>query len=251
MNIRWISKASPPRSLRDFNSNWSNRLILSNQSLHFAFPRRTITFSVAVGVVLEICFCHTRDTRLGFCSFPPIRTQAFDNLRESNQSACSDINALQRSKRSRDLRKHRKSKITDTIASWFSTAVSVKKLQTTISFRWLLSSEHFIQYKSLYKTKNLKSHRGFYLRDGRHASPWSRRTPAVLVLLVCIPRTIQIRRYPCAFPRASDKIKKQTFTKQCASCVDDVGCANCSQLLIVQYQYWKYKFANDLHFVKS
>lgn len=125
------------------------------------------------------------------------------------------------------------------------------KLQTTISFRWLLSSEHFIQYKSLYKTKNLKSHRGFYLRDGRHASPWSRRTPAVLVLLVCIPRTIQIRRYPCAFPRASDKIKKQTFTKQCASCVDDVGCANCSQLLIVQYQYWKYKFANDLHFVKS
>ena len=125
------------------------------------------------------------------------------------------------------------------------------KLQTTISFRWLLSSEHFIQYKSLYKTKNLKSHRGFYLRDGRHASPWSRRTPAVLVLLVCIPRTIQIRRYPCALPRASDKIKKQTFTKQCASCVDDVGCANCSQLLIVQYQYWKYKFANDLHFVKS
>lgn len=114
MNIRWISKASPPRGLRDFNSNWSNRLILSNQSLHFAFPRRINTFSVAVCVVLEICFCHTRDTRLGFCSFPPIRTQAFDNLRESNQSACSDINAWQRSKRSRDPRKHRKSKITDT-----------------------------------------------------------------------------------------------------------------------------------------
>lgn len=73
------------------------------------------------------------------------------------------------------------------------------KPQTTITFRWLLSSEHFIQYKSLYKTKNLKSHRGFYLRDGRHASPWSRRTPAVLVLLVCIPRTIQIRRYHVRF----------------------------------------------------
>ena len=250
MIIRWISKASPPRGLRDFNSNRSNWLILSTQSLHFAFPRRTNTFSVAVCVVLEICFCHTRDTRLGFCSFPPIRTQAFDNLRESNQSACSGINARQRSiKRGLETRENtgnRKSRIP--LRHDFQQQFPSTKLQTTISFRWLRSRELLFNTNYLYKTKNLKSNRDFYLRDGRHAPSWLQRTPAALVLLVCIPRTIQIRRYPCAFPRASDKIKKQTFTKQCASSVDDVDRANCSQLLIVQYQF---KFANDLHFVKS
>lgn len=171
MNIRWISKASPPRGLRDFNSNWSNRLILPNQSLHFAFPRRTITFSVAVCVVLEICFCHTRDTRLGFCSFPPIRTQAFDNLRESNQSACSDINAWQRSKRSRDPRKHRKSKITDTIASWFSTAVSVNKTPNNNFFQvtsltWTFYSIRIICIKP--KIENRKETIIFVTEDMLH-----------------------------------------------------------------------------------
>ena len=249
MNIRWISKASPPRGLRDFNSNRSNWLILSNQSLHFAFPRRTNTFSVAVFVVLEICFCHTRDTRLGFCSFPPIRTQAFDNLRESNQSACSGINAWQRSKEVS--RPEKKPEIEN--HGYHCVMIFNSSFRQQNSKQQFLSGDFahvnfLFNTNYLYKTKNLKSKRDFYLRDGRHALSWLQRTPAALVLLVCIPRTIQIRRYPCAFPRASDKIKKQTFTKQCASSVDDVGRANCSQLLIVQYQY---KFANDLHFVKS
>lgn len=251
MNIRWISKASPPRGLRDFNSNRSNWLILSNQSLHFAFPRRTNTSSVAVCVVLEICFCHTRDTRLGFCSFPPIRTQAFDNLRESNQSACSGINAckeviykeVSRPEKTPEIENH----------GYHCVMIFKSSFRQQNSKQQFLSGDFahvnfLFNTNYLYKTKNRKSKRDFYLRDGRHASSWLQRTPAALVLLVCIPRTIQIRRYPCAFPRASDKIKKQTFTKQCASSVDDVGRANCSQLLIVQYQY---KFANDLHFVKS
>ena len=152
-------------------------------------------FSVAVCNVLEICFCHTRDTRLGFCSFPPIRTQAFDNLRESNQSACSDINAWQRSKevsrpeKTPEIENHGYHCVMIFNSSFGQQNSKQQFLSGDFSYVTILFNT-----KSLYKTKNVKSNREFYLRDGRHASPWLQRTPAALVFLFCIPRTIQIRR---------------------------------------------------------